>query len=179
VRTEIRIAGSGGQGVITLGMILARAAVLHDRTNAVLTEDYGPEKTGGWSRADVVVSRDEIGYPLVEHPDILVALSQDGYMRFRTSPKPGALVLIDPDMVRPIRDDGVAVPTHIPARREGEAMGARVLANLFMVGAIVELTRVVTPESAMKAIAQSTRGDAAKAQAAFERGRELAKGVIA
>ncbi|MFA5860166.1 MAG: 2-oxoacid:acceptor oxidoreductase family protein, partial [Candidatus Thermoplasmatota archaeon] len=156
-----------------------RAAVLHDRTNAVLTEDYGPEKTGGWSRADVVVSRDEIGYPLVEHPDVLVALSQDGYLRFRKSPKPGALVLIDPDMVRPTEDEDAAVPLRIPARREGEAMGARVLANLFMVGAVVELTRVVTPESALKAIAQSTRGDAAQAKAAFERGRVLARGVTA
>ena len=75
VRREIRIAGFGGQGVILAGIVLGKAASLYDGLYAVQTQSYGPEARGGASRAEVVISDEEIDYPKVQSPDILVAMS--------------------------------------------------------------------------------------------------------
>jgi 2-oxoglutarate ferredoxin oxidoreductase subunit gamma len=75
-RYEIRIAGFGGQGVITVGKILGVAAALHDKKNAVQTQSYGPESRGGACKSEIVLSDGEIHYPKVRSADVLVALSQ-------------------------------------------------------------------------------------------------------
>ena len=77
-RQEIRLHGMGGQGIITAGHLIGEAVSLHERREAVMTEDYSPYVTGGWSRADLVISDEPIDYPLVSKPDILIAMSQDG-----------------------------------------------------------------------------------------------------
>lgn len=180
MKTEIRIAGFGGQGVITLANMIGRAAVLHDGRHAVLTEDYGPEKTGGWSRADVIVSQEPIVYPIVQRADVLVALSQDGYTRFCATAKPGSLVLVDADLVRNVSEEHGGRIHTIPARREADALGLRVLANIVMLGALVELTRVVTPESALKAMREVSRAkDPSLPERAYARGAALVQGVPA
>ena len=65
MRTEVRIAGFGGQGVIMAGVIIGKAASLFDNKNAVQTQSYGPEARGGASRTEVVIDDDEIDYPKV------------------------------------------------------------------------------------------------------------------
>ena len=75
-QTEIRLSGSGGQGIITAGIILAEAA-LYDGLNALQSQSYGPEARGGSSKAEVIISEHEINYPKVTSPDILVSLTQD------------------------------------------------------------------------------------------------------
>ncbi|MFA6244954.1 MAG: 2-oxoacid:acceptor oxidoreductase family protein, partial [Candidatus Hydrogenedentales bacterium] len=81
--TEVRISGYGGQGVVLAGMLLGKAASLHDGKCAVFTQSYGPEARGGASCADVVVSDNPIDYPLVSRADVLVALFQEAYVRLR------------------------------------------------------------------------------------------------
>jgi 2-oxoglutarate ferredoxin oxidoreductase subunit gamma len=175
MRTEIRMAGFGGQGIITMGKILGRAAVLYDKREAVLTEDYGPEKVGGWSKADLVVSDGEIGYPLVESPDIFVAMSQDGYERYHHTLRTDGWALLEADLVHP--GEGWEQPSvYIPALRTASELGKRVVANIVMIGALVELTRVVSPQAARRAILDSIpKGTEALNEAAFLKGRELAK----
>lgn len=175
MRTEIRMAGFGGQGIITMGRILGRAVVLYDKREAVLTEDYGPEKMGGWSKADLVVSDREITYPLVERPNIFVALSQDGYDRFRESVSPDGRALFEAELVHP--DQGWKHrTTYIPALQTATTLGKRVVANIVMIGSLVELTEVVSAEAARKAILDSIpKGTEQLNEAAFLKGRELAK----
>ena len=72
MRTEIRIAGFGGQGILMCGIVIAKAASLFDHIYAVQTQSYGPEARGGASRTEVVISDDEIDYPKVESPEIFV-----------------------------------------------------------------------------------------------------------
>jgi 2-oxoglutarate ferredoxin oxidoreductase subunit gamma len=179
MRTEIRMAGFGGQGIITMGKILGRAAVLYDKKEAVLTEDYGPEKVGGWSKADLVVSDGEIGYPLVESPDIFVAMSQDGYERYCRTLKPEGWALLEANLVHPSKG---WEPSHvfIPALKTASDLGKRVVANIVMIGALVELTRVVSTQAARRAILDSIpKGTETLNEAAYLRGRELAKEVEA
>ena len=82
MRTEIRIGGFGGQGVILAGIILGKAASIFDKNEAVQTQSYGPEARGGASRTEVVVSDEEIDYPKVSHPDILVAMSHEALIKY-------------------------------------------------------------------------------------------------
>ena len=76
-RTEIRLAGEGGQGMILAGIILAEAAAMYDDKYAVQTQSYGPEARGGASKAEVIIDSGEIDYPEVINADVLVALSQE------------------------------------------------------------------------------------------------------
>lgn len=105
-RWEIRLSGFGGQGVVSAGYIIAKAAALYvEGKDAVLYQSYGPEKQGGWARADVVVADGEVDYPLVETPDIFVAMSQDGFDRDAASARPDATILIDERLVD-VREQG-------------------------------------------------------------------------
>lgn len=175
MRTEIRMAGFGGQGIITMGRILGRAAVLYQDLEAILSEDYGPEKTGGWSKGDLVLSDEEIGYPLVDHPDIFVALSQDGFERYCHTLRAHGRALCEAGLVHP-GDDWDHATFFIPAVRTANELGKKVVANIVMIGALVELTGVLSPEATVKAIRDSVPKAAEELnKTAFERGRELAK----
>ncbi len=81
-RTEIRLAGEGGQGMILAGIILAEAAAIYDGKNAVQTQSYGPEARGGASKSEVVISASEIDHPEVLEADVLVALSKEAFKKF-------------------------------------------------------------------------------------------------
>ena len=95
-RYEIRIAGFGGQGVVTVGKIAGIAAALHDKRNAVQTQSYGPESRGGACKAEVVLADGEIHYPKVRSADVLVALSQTAQDAYLKDLKQGGLLIVDP-----------------------------------------------------------------------------------
>jgi Pyruvate/2-oxoacid:ferredoxin oxidoreductase gamma subunit len=81
MRVEFRLSGSGGQGLLLAGIVLAEAAILDDK-NAVQTQSYGPEARGGASKAEVVVSDEEIDYPKAVDPDYLLALTPESYRTY-------------------------------------------------------------------------------------------------
>jgi 2-oxoglutarate ferredoxin oxidoreductase subunit gamma len=149
MRTEIRIAGFGGQGVGLVGQILGKALALYDELETVMTQAYGPEARGGASSADVVVSDREIAYPFIQNPDILVALSQEAYTKFYPTAKAGALVIIDEDLVTPQANSNLYT---IPATRLAEDMGRRIVANMIVLGFFTAVTGVVTRSAAEEAI---------------------------
>ena len=99
MRKDIRIAGFGGQGIILAGIVIGKAAALHDDLFAVQTQSYGPEARGGASKTEVVISDEEIDYPKVQNPDILVAMSQEALMAYLDDLKDGGILIIDPDMI--------------------------------------------------------------------------------
>ncbi len=146
---QIRIAGYGGQGVILTGMLLGKAASLYDAKEAVFTQSYGPEARGGASSADVVISSEPIDYPLVSEPDILVALFQEAYTRYRPMLKPGGTLIVESDLVHTNGDANVA---GLPASRMAESIGRRIVANVVVFGYLVGKTHVVSREAAEKAI---------------------------
>ncbi len=93
-RNEIRIAGAGGQGVVTAGRILAEAAILSG-SNATHTQVYGPQSRGGASRSDVVIAAGEIGFPLADAIDLLVILSSEAYSRYQPELGRNSRLLVD------------------------------------------------------------------------------------
>lgn len=154
MRTEIRISGFGGQGVVLAGYILGKALAIYSEYEAVMTQSYGPEARGGASSANIVVADEPIDYPFLQHPDFLVALSQEGYARYRHTTRNGAVILIDEELVVPHDDDR---PLRIPATRLAEMLGRRVVANVVMLGFFTAVFGLVTPEAVEQAIASSVK----------------------
>ena len=140
MRTEIRIAGFGGQGVGLAGQILGKALALYAGMEAVMTQSYGPAARGGASSVDVVMSDQPIAYPFVQQADILVALSQEAYTKFRPLARPQAVVLIDEELVS--IQDGETVLA-IPATRLAEQLGRRIVTNMVMLGFFTAVTGLV------------------------------------
>lgn len=154
MRREIRISGFGGQGVALAGLIIGRACALYEDLEAVMTQAYGPEARGGSSSADVVVADRPIDYPFIEEADILIALSQEAYTRFRPEAKPEALVIVDEGLVELEPDDAVLA---IPATQLAEDLGRRIVANVVMLGFLTRSSGLVKPESMRQAIEDTVR----------------------
>jgi 2-oxoglutarate ferredoxin oxidoreductase subunit gamma len=148
-RYEIRLAGSGGQGLILAGIILAEAAGVYDGKFVCQTQSYGPEARGGASKAEVVISDAEIDYPKAIRPDVLLALNQKSLEAFSADLKPGGLLLVDADLVSESPANRVlALPFTRMARELGRAMAA----NIVALGALAQLTGAVSLKSLTAAV---------------------------
>ncbi len=94
MKKEIRLSGSGGQGLILAGVILAESAILSD-LNAVQSQSYGPEARGGASKAEVIISDKEINFPKVIESDILISLTQKSFEEYVKNIKNNSVVIVD------------------------------------------------------------------------------------
>lgn len=150
-RWEARLAGAGGQGLITAAIILAEAAVLAGH-NAVQTQSYGPESRGGASRAEVVISDDEIDYPKVMRPDVLLVMTQEACRRYLGSLKEGGLLVADGDLVEDIPPGPYRVVRVPITRIAREQVGREIVANIVALGVLVALTEVVPEEVVEQAV---------------------------
>lgn len=176
MRSEIRISGQGGQGVITLGLIFGRASALYDNKNVIMTEAYGPEQTGGFAQTDLIISDEEIEYPMVNNPDILVVMSKDGWEMNGKKVKTGGKIIYENFMVNP--EDSPNTKFGIPALNKANEMGKKVVTNVIMMGALQELTNLVTKESLEKALLERVpKGTEELNLEALKAGYELAKGL--
>ncbi|MBI4934865.1 MAG: 2-oxoacid:acceptor oxidoreductase family protein, partial [Actinobacteria bacterium] len=154
-KSEIRIGGLGGQGVILSGIIIGKAAAIFEGKHATLIQAFGPEARGSACSAQVTVSDDPVGYPYVKRPDILVVMSPDAYMQFAGTVKPDGLLLYEEELVSP-KDLPAGVRAFgIPATRYAEELGRRLVLNIVMVGFFCGVTGLVSQESAEKAVADS------------------------
>lgn len=174
--TRIVLSGSGGQGVITAAIILGEAAAVHEGLNAVQTQVYGPEARGGATRADVVISQDNIYYPKVINPHILVCLTQKAYNKYAHIVRPGGMVLVDGGLVR--------VNEKIDARQASLPLFAQlmqelkkpVVFNICVLGALLALSSVIKTESVQQAISDRVPPQVLSLnQEAFQLGLELGR----
>jgi 2-oxoglutarate ferredoxin oxidoreductase subunit gamma len=154
-KTEVRLAGFGGQGIVLAGNILGKAATLFEGKNAVFTQSYGPEARGGACTADVVISRGRINYPKVIAPEILVLMSEDAKHTYGQIFADGAMVLTDQDLVRLDTAPAGCTLRRIPATRLAEELGRAIVANIVMLGFLAAVTGVVSEDSMRRAILAS------------------------
>jgi len=173
-RTEIRLAGEGGQGMILAGIILAEAAAIYDGKMAVQTQSYGPEARGGASRSEVVIADGEIDHPEVLSADVVVTLSQEAYDKYAASLKPGGLLIVDDEKVsRVTRLEAVKIPI---SRLALETTGKTITANIVALGVLVGLTGVISRQAIEKAVtARVPRGTEEMNRKALEVGFKAAK----
>ncbi|HUV33430.1 MAG TPA: 2-oxoacid:acceptor oxidoreductase family protein [Candidatus Desulfaltia sp.] len=153
-RVEIRVAGYGGQGVITAGYVLANAAAIYDGLHGLMTQSYGPEARGGACKADIIVSGDPIDYPKASSVDYLVALSLDAYATFRDTVRPGGAVIYEEGLVDiPEGEKTPGVMYYpVPALGAARELGNPLTANMVMLGAVQALTGAVSLEALKGAV---------------------------
>jgi 2-oxoglutarate ferredoxin oxidoreductase subunit gamma len=178
-KTEIRLAGFGGQGIVLAGLVLGKAAALFEHLNAVFTQSYGPEARGGACSADVVLSSEEIFYPRVTLPTILVLMSEEAKNTYGSGFADRSTVLIDEDLVQLDSVPAGSRLFKIPATRLAEKLGRKIVANIVMLGFITSVTEVVGYEAMKQALFDSIpRGTEELNLRAFEKGYEYGKQLI-
>ncbi|MGB9678577.1 MAG: 2-oxoacid:acceptor oxidoreductase family protein [Thermoanaerobacteraceae bacterium] len=148
--TEIRLGGSGGQGLILAGIILAEAAIL-DGKNSIQTQSYGPEARGGSSKAEVIISNEPILYPKVIKPDILLALAKQAYLYYNNDVKKNGIIIVD-DSINTFESDNHKIIKLPIIHTAQNVIGKSFVANIISLGVLVELTKVVTKKSLEKAV---------------------------
>ncbi len=176
LRYEIRITGSGGQGVVLASIILAEAAGQFEGLYAAQSQNYGPEARGGYSMAEVVISKEPIDYPFVISPDILVALNQEGLNRHKEEIKGDGFIVVDTSNVVHVPEGRVIkIPiTEIAIEETGKSMAA----NLVSLGVICGLIKIIKKTSFERAIsARVPKATEALNLKAFEAGIRAAKKI--
>jgi len=176
-RYDIRLSGSGGQGLILMGIILAEAIGIHEGKYVALTQSYGPEARGGSSKTELVVSDSEIDYPKALKLDLLVCLTQQACEDYYMDLKPEGLLIVDSTLVTQI-----PLPRYygIPFTRIArEKLGKEMVANIVALGALSKLTGIVTPRALEKALlARVPKGSEALNREAFKAGLAAAKQAL-
>ena len=148
--------GSGGQGIITAAILIAEAAVMYEDLIAVQSQAYGPAARGGASRSDVIISDSPINYPKVIEPNVLICLTQLAYDKFSSIVRPGGLLLTDTRYVKTSRKSDarqVELPMH---RTVMDKIGKPIVFNICVLGALLSLTDLMSPESIMKVLETRT-----------------------
>ena len=151
-RYEIRLAGSGGQGLVLAGVILAEAAGIYDGKFVCQTQSYGPAARGGASKAEVVISDAEIDYPKAIRPDVLLAMNQQSLDKYLTDLKPGGTLLVDADLVREVPVDFLLGAVAIPFTRLAREAGREMMANIVALGALAAVTEAVSAAGLKSAV---------------------------
>jgi len=147
----IKIAGFGGQGVLSLGVILAIAGMKHG-LHASWLPSYGPEMRGGTAHCNVILSRQEIGSPVVDQPDLLIATNAPALLRFQSRVRPGGLIVFDSSLTTESPAISHVDCLGIPATQMASELGEPKVANLIILGALLTKTPFLTTASIHHAV---------------------------
>lgn len=179
MRIEVRFAGFGGQGIIKSGIIVAAAASLYGGKNAVQTQSYGPESRGGACKSEVVISEEEVDFPKVIQPDVLVVMSQHAYNEYVEGIKPGGTLILDPDMIPHETELKDVKVFRVPATKIADELGKRIVANIAMLGAFACLTGLLSAEAIKESIKENIpKGTEELNLAAFQKGYDYGKSLL-
>jgi 2-oxoglutarate ferredoxin oxidoreductase subunit gamma len=147
-RYEIRFGGFGGQGIVTMAVVLGEAISLVEKKECVQTQSYGPEARGGATKSELVIDDEEVDYPKVQEPDVFVAMSRAAYLEYIDGLKDDGILILDEDLVEVEGDLPDTVKIYkIPATRIADVdVGAKQATNVVMLGALTAITGVVSLE---------------------------------
>jgi 2-oxoglutarate ferredoxin oxidoreductase subunit gamma len=149
-RYEIRLSGSGGQGIILSGIILAEALGLYGGKSVAQTQSYGPEARGGASRAEVIVSDEEIDYPKAIKLDLLLAMNQKSCDEYYRDLKDDGVLIVDSTFVTQVpTSKAIQIPFTKIAR---EKFQKEIVANIISLGAITEFMDIISPKAMEAAV---------------------------
>ncbi|MCK5165554.1 MAG: 2-oxoacid:acceptor oxidoreductase family protein [Desulfobacula sp.] len=151
-RSRLVFSGSGGQGVITAAIILAKAAAIFENKNAIQSQSYGAAARGGSTRSDIIIDDSEIYFPKVIQPNILVSLTQESYNKFSSIIRPGGLLLVDSKYVsigKKVDAKHIALPMYDAVM---EKIGKPIVFNICVLGALIGVSGLIKPASILKVL---------------------------
>jgi len=146
METKLVIAGFGGQGIIMAGHILANAGML-EKKKVTLVPSYGPEMRGGTANCTVILKDDEIYSPVVDHPDIMIAMNQPSLERFEGQVSPNGWIFYNSSLCTPKSRKKNLRYHGIPASGMAGKLGNIRVANLLILGALLKQTSLVRVET--------------------------------
>ncbi|MBA4393069.1 MAG: 2-oxoacid:ferredoxin oxidoreductase subunit gamma [Desulfobacca sp.] len=152
---DVIVAGFGGQGVLLIGNLLAYAAMEEDR-HVTYMPVYGVEMRGGTANCTVVISDQEIGSPVIHHPVNAVVMNKPSLLRFGPMVQPGGRLFINSSLIDTTETNYPGAKTIlIPTIELAAKAGDQRLANMTMLGAMIEETRVLSQEAVVKAFSRA------------------------
>lgn len=151
MKMKMFFAGSGGQGTLAIGQMIAKAA-MEEGKEVTWLPSYGPEMRGGTANCTVVVSDKAISCPLINDADMLVAMNLPSLVKFEPLVVPDGLIIINSSLVNidTTREDVKCIK--VPANDMAAELGNEKAANMVMLGAIINETKVVEPDTIRKEI---------------------------
>lgn len=171
-RYEIRLSGSGGQGLVLAGVILAEALGIYEGKNVTQTQSYGPEARGGASRSDIVMADGEIYYPKTTELDLLLCLTQESCDEYYKDLNDEGILIVDSDRVRQLPTPRAFSLPFINTARD--KVGTPVVANVVSLAAVAAISGICSKDSIKKAIlGRAPRGTEEKNKMACDLGYEL------
>jgi 2-oxoglutarate ferredoxin oxidoreductase subunit gamma len=178
-RAEVRVTGYGGQGVVLISTVIGRAWAVHAGKHASMVQSFGPEARGSSCSATLVMSDREVLYPYVRRPDVLVAMSAEGYHLYRDELKDDGTIVYESSLVQPAPKPGQKA-WGIPSTRIAESLGRVLVQNVVMLGFFSAITKLVPVEAMREALRLSVpSGTEDLNLKAFERGWAFGEEMLA
>lgn len=172
-KTEIRMGGSGGQGIVLAAQILGKAAIL-DGKNVLQTQAYGAEARGSLAKSEVIVSDGKIGFPAVRKPDVLVVMSQEALDKLLKDLKENGILIIDSMNATTTAETSAKVYKIPMTETAKKQFGEAIYANMIMLGSFTKITGLVTVQSMEKTIEENVSPRTVENNvAAFRKGLQL------
>jgi 2-oxoglutarate ferredoxin oxidoreductase subunit gamma len=153
-RTEIRVTGYGGQGVVLSAYIIGRANAVNAGNHSTMIQSFGPEARGSACSATLVLSDEEILYPYIRRPDVFVAMSAEGYDKHRDELKPKGTLVYERDLV-PARLKKGQRSFGVSSTRIAEGLGRTLVQNIVMLGFFAAVTKLIPQEQMREAVEAS------------------------
>jgi len=153
-RTEIRITGFGGQGVVLSGHIIGHACAVNAGMHATMIQSFGPEARGSACSTTLAVSDTEVLYPYIGRPDVFVVMSSEGYEKFGNELKDDGILVYEKDLVKVLPKPGQQA-YGVSSTRIAEELGRAIVQNIVMLGFFAAATRIVPVEKMREAVKES------------------------
>jgi 2-oxoglutarate ferredoxin oxidoreductase subunit gamma len=153
-RTELRITGLGGQGVVLSAHIIGHACAIDAGMHATMIQSFGPEARGSACSATLVIKETEVLYPYVRRPTVLVALSSDGYEKYKDELADDGVLVHEKDLVKPETRAGQRA-FGVPSTRIAESLGRSIVQNIVMLGFTAAVTKIVPLDCMREAVRSS------------------------
>ena len=150
------IAGFGGQGVLSMGLNLAQAAMIEGK-NVTYLPSYGAEVRGGTANCTVAISDDEIASPVASSPEFIIAMNQPSALRFQNQLQSGGLFFLNSSLVQAELSRGDIDIINVAASNIAEKLGNPRAANMVMLGAFVKKSSLVSIDSIVEGLKYSLR----------------------
>lgn len=175
MKNNIRLTGTGGQGLILAGIILAEAALLEGK-NAIQSQSYGPEARGGASKAEVIIADEAIHFPKVQESDYLLCMSEKAYEKYNGGMKQDSVLIIDTTFVEETPNPKAKTTYAIPITELAiKATGKEMTANICALG-IISALGIVNEDALQKAILKRIpKGTEELNMKAFKAGKNAVK----
>ena len=148
---ELIAAGFGGQGVMVLGQLVAYGGI-EDGRNVSWLPSYGPEMRGGTANCSTVVSDEPVGSPVISMCDVVVILNQPSLAKFEHAARKGGILIYNSDLVKYDNPRTDVRVIGIPAQKIATELGSDKVANVVLLGAVVEASGIISKKSAVHVV---------------------------